>query len=206
MNLLADHDVVLVSSDEDFRGHRSPHELHPQLQAETEEVGSGRSLIFHRDVESLLSELRSEIPVVSKEVVLYFVYESIAADVQELESNSGCHPKATGDVRQTLLTTDQADVIEVRLEVHDQWESSDGKNVCDFHLRGSCHYSLSDHRLRDLTVSNMRLLITQPDGSVRAVRGSYTNIAAHAYMGAPPIEPEPEVLAAGGVGFARNSR
>ena len=195
LELLADHDVVFVSGDGDFRGHDRRDELHPQLRAETEEVGAGRNLTFHPSMESLLSELRSEIPSIPNAIVLAFVYNAIAADIQELESNSGCRPMATGDVKQTLLTTDQADVIEIRLEVDDRWESPDGSHVCNFHLRGSCHYSLSDGRLCDLTPSNVRLLTTDPDGSLRAAKGSFVSAAGHLYGGAKPVEPEPTVLA-----------
>ena len=195
LELLAGHDVVLVSGDEDFLGHVRRDELHPQLRAEADAVGAGRILTFHRSIQSLLTDLRSEIPSIPNEVVIAFIYDAVAAEIQELEWNSGCRPMAAGEVRQTLLTTDQADVIEVRLEMDDQWESSDGDQVCDFHLRGSCHYSLADDRLSDLTVSSIRLLTTDPDGSVRATKGSYIGISAHAYAGPRPIEPKPEVLA-----------
>ena len=191
--LLADHDVVFVSGDSDFCSDRRRRELHPQLQAEAEEVGAGRSLTFHPNMESLLSELRTEKPSIPKEAVFAFVYDELA-DVKELESNSGCRPTATGDVKQTLLTTNEANVLEVRLEVDDKWESPDGTKVYDFHLRGSCHYRLADDRLCDFTVSNIKLLIPQPDGSVRAVEGSYISIGGISHVGAPPIEPEPEIL------------
>ena len=194
LELLADHDVVLVSGDEDFVGHVRRDKLHPQLRAEADAVGAGRILTFHQSMEPLLAELRSEIPSIPHKVVIAFVYDEIAADIQELESNSGCRPMAAGDVKQTLLTTDQADVIEMRLEMSDQWESADGARICDFHLRGSCHYNLSDSRLSDLTASSMRLLTTDPDGSVRATKGSYIGVSAHLYAGPRPIEPEPDVL------------
>ena len=191
--LLADHDVVFVSGDGDFRGHRKRYELHPQLQAETEEVSAGRRLTFHPDMKSLLSELKAERPSIPKEDVFAFVYDELA-DIKELEANSGCRPTKTGDVKQTLLTTDQANILEVRLEVDDEWESPDGTKVHDFQLRGSCHYRLKDKQLCDFTVSNIKLLTTEPDGSVRAVEGSYISIAGTFSSGAPPIKPEPEIL------------
>ena len=196
LELLAEHDVVFVTSDGDFCGHRQKDKLHPQLQAEADEVGKGRSLTFHPNMESLLSELRSQIPPIPKVDVFAFIYDAISADMQELQSNSGCQPKVDGKVTQTLLTTDQAEVIEVRLEVEDTWESADGTEVADFRLSGSCHYRLTDKQLSDLTLSRVALLITQPDGSVRAVKGSYTNIGPlHLYLGgAPPIEPEQVTL------------
>ena len=194
LELLADHDVVFVSADRDFCGHGSHHELHPQLQAEAEEVARGRILIFHSNIESLLSGLRSQLPSIPKEVVFAFIYDAVAVDIQELVSNSGCRPKMVGDVTQILLTTDRPEVIEVRLEVDDRWESPDGTRVADFRLRGSCHYFLADEHLSDLRLSRVALLVTEPDGSVRAVTGSYTNLQAHFYAGASPIQPEPEIL------------
>ena len=194
LELLAEHDVVFVSSDGDFCGHRQKDKLHPQLQAEAAEVGKGRSLTFHPNMESLLSELRSQISPIPKEDVFAFMYDAISADVQELQSNSGCRPKADGKVTQTLLTTDQAEVIEVRLEVEDTWESPDGAEVADFRLSGSCHYRLADNQLADLTPSRVGLLTTLPDGSVHAVKGSYVNMAFHTYAGSRPIEPEQATL------------
>ena len=192
--LLADHDVVFVTGDGDFCSSRRRDELHPQLQAEAKEVGVGRSLTFHPTMESLLSDLRDERPSIPKESVFAFVYDELA-DVKELESNSGCRPTATGEVKHTLFTTDQADILEVRLAMDDQWESPDGTTVYNFHLSGSCHYRLADHQLCDFKVSNIKLLIPQPDGSVRAAEGSRINIRGlHFYAGAPPIKPEPEIL------------
>ena len=43
LDLLADHDVVLVSNDKDFCGHRNNDKLHPQLRAEAQDVGGGRN-------------------------------------------------------------------------------------------------------------------------------------------------------------------
>ena len=197
LDLMANHDVILVSSDKDFRGYANTDDLHPQLRAEAGAVGActGRKLTFHRSMKFLLSELRSEIPPIPREDVFAFVYGAIAADRQELETNSGCRPTETGNVEQTLLTTDQVEIVEVRLEVEDQWVSPDGSRTYDFSLRGSCHYSLAEHQLTGLTVSNLRLSKTEEDGTVRAVKGSYVSIAARAYAGAAPIEPEPEVIA-----------
>ena len=194
LDLLADYDVLLVSRDSDFRGRRWPDQLHPQLQTEAAEVGKGRSFTLHLSMESLLSELKSEIPAIPNDVVYAFVYAAISEEKRELESNSGCRPKKNGAVKQTLLTTDQLDIIEVRLELDDQWESIDGSNVCDFLLRGSCHYRLSDHQLSDLSASSVTLLITESDGSVRAVKGSYVSAAATLYAGARPVEPEHTTL------------
>ena len=194
LDLLARCHIVFVSADDDFRGHREPDSLHPALRAEADEVAEDRSLIFHRTMESVLSELRSEIQPIPNEVVFTFVYESIASVLEELKSNSGCQPKEVGEVKQTLLTTDQAEVIEVRLGITDIWESADKAKTMDFRLSGSCHYRLSEEKLCDLTPSNVRLLTQQPDGSVRAVEGSYISVSAHLHGGAPPIHPEPEEL------------
>ena len=194
LDLLGRCHVVFVSGDRDFLGHREPDRLHPALRAEAEAIAEGRSWTFHRTMESLLEELRSEIQPIPDDVVFSFVYESIASVVEELESNSGCHPEGVGEVRQALLTTDQAEVLEVRLEITDRWLSADNAHTMPFHLSGSCHYRLADETLCDLNASNVRLLTRQPDGSVRAVKGSYVSVSAHMYAGAPPIRPEPEEI------------
>ena len=192
LDLLSRCHIVFVSADDDFRGHREPDSLHPALCAEADNVAEDRSFSFHRTVESLLSELRSEIQPIPNDVVFTFVYESIASVLEELKSNSGCQPKKAGEVKQTLLTTDQAEVIEVRLEIADKWEGTE--KTMEFRLSGSCHYLLSEEKLCDLAPSSVELLAQQPDGSVRAVEGSYIGIRAHLRAGAPPIRPEPEEL------------
>ena len=193
LSLLAHQDVVFVSIDKDFVGHRKPEELHPQLQAEAEEVCGGK-LTFYSSMKSLLRELESEIPPISDNAVFEFVYNEIADLVAELESKSGCTPRASGDIRQTRLTTDEANVIEVRLEMDDVWESSDGATKLDFRLSGSCRYLLDEKRLTELTAREVNLLQPEPDGSKRAVEGSYVSLEAHFFAGAPPIKPEPEQL------------
>ena len=194
MELLSRCHVVLVSGDGDFLGHRERDRLHPALRAEAEAIAEDRRWTFHRTTESLLEGLRSEIQPIPDDVVFAFVYESVASVVEELKSNSGCHPEAVGEVKQTLLTTDQAEVLEVRLEITDRWVSADKANTMTFHLSGSCHYRLMDETLCDLTASRVSLLTQQPDGSVRAVKGSYVSGSMHAYAGPPPIRPEPEEL------------
>lgn len=194
VDLLAEHDVVFVACDGDFVGHGGDDRLHPYLRSEVDQLATGRTLMFHRNMKSLLSELRSSIAPLPKEQVFDFVYGTTAGEIQVLETNSGYHPKAIGDVTQTLLTTDDAEVIEIRLEVRDTWESPDGAEVADFRLSGSCHYRLVHDKLSDLTASEVLLLITQPDGSLRAVEGSYQKLGAHVYAGVPPMQPEPTVL------------
>lgn len=194
LELLATCRLVFVSRDRDYRGHRHPDDLHPQLRTEAAAVAEGRSLTFHPTMESLLAELRSEIQPLPNDALFAFVYESIASVAEELESNSGCHPKRVGQVKQTLLTTDQASIIEVRLEIEDTWESPNQAETMDFRLSGTCRYRLTVGKLYDLTPSNVRLSTQQPDGSVRAVKGSYVSLSAHGYLGAPPIQPEPEEI------------
>ena len=195
LNLLTNHEVVFVSADGDFCGYREPNKLHPQLRDEAEAVGEGRGLTFHRKIEALLAEFESEIPPIPDGRVFAFIYDALGDVVQELESNSGCRPRADGEVEQTRLTTDRANVIEIRLVVRDTWESPDGVTVMDFYLTGSCHYHLDDERLADLSTGNVRLSTTQPDGSVRAVRGSYISLSANFSSGPSPIEPDPGALA-----------
>lgn len=194
MELLGRCHVVFVSGDRDFRGHRESDGLHPALRAEAEAIAEDRSWTFHRTMECLLDELRSEIQPVPDDEVFAFVYESIASVVEELESNSGCRPEGVGDVKQTLLTTDEAEVLEVRLEITDRWLSADGATAMPFYLSGSCHYRLADETLCDLNASNVKLLTQQPDGSARAVKGSYVHVSFSAYAGVRPIRPEPEEL------------
>ena len=194
LDLLTKHEVVFVSADGDFCGYREPNELHPQLRDEAEAVGGGRGFTFHRKIEALLAELKSEIPPIPVGRLLAFIYDALDDMIQKLESNSGCRPRANGEVEETRLKTDQADVIEIRLVVRDTWESPDGVTVMDFYLSGSCHYHLDDERLADLDTGNVRLSTTQPDGSVRAVRGSYVNVNVHFSSGPRPVEPDPGTL------------
>ncbi|MDE0125692.1 MAG: PIN domain-containing protein [Bryobacterales bacterium] len=194
LELLPRCHVVFVSRDADFRGHRHEDRLHPTLRAEADDVAEDRRLTFHRSMDSLLSELRSEIQPIPDDVVFAFVYESIATTVEELESNSGCRPKRGGQVKQTLLTTEHPELIEVRLEIEDIWQSADQTETMEFRLSGSCQYRLADEALSDLNAWDVKLLTQQPDGSPRAVKGSYVHLSGHAYLGAPPIRPEPQVL------------
>lgn len=190
LDLLRDHDVIFVSLDKDFRGRRQPQKLHPQLRAEADAVPGGR-LTFHPGMDSLLSDLSAEVPRLPTEQVLSFVYDAIAEEARELEANSGCRPTSGGTVEQQFYTTDRADVVEVRLKVNDRWEHGDGEETLEFRLAGSCRYRLSDSELDDLSVTRLGLYMTQPDGTERAVEGSYVNLSMHAYAGAPPVRPEP---------------
>ena len=190
LELLTGHDVVFVAADKDFHSHHNPGTLHPLLSAEAKEMGAWRCLTFHSDMASLLNELKSEIPPIPNDLIFEFVYGKSGDVIQELESNSTCRPTSTGTIKQTRLTTEARDVIEVRLEVEDRWESADGSTSLRFELSGSCHYHLGDHRLADLKDDVVHLLTTEPDGLVRAVKGSRVNLQAHAYAGAPPILPE----------------
>ena len=91
LELLEHHDVVFVARDGDFRSGWNPKEekLHAQLQAEADAVGAGRTLTFHCKMESLLEELKHEIPSIPKEEILNYVYEASAADIETLEANGG---------------------------------------------------------------------------------------------------------------------
>ena len=172
LELLSGYDVVFVAADQDFQSHRDGKSLHPQLRAEAEESGAGRSLTFHPDMESLLRELKSEIPTIPDVAIFEFVYEASRETIQELQSNSECRTTATGTIKQTRLATEARDVIEVRLEVEDRWGSPDGATSLRFELSGSCRYHLGNERLADLRTDVVHLLVTEPDGSVRAVKGN----------------------------------
>ena len=193
LELLRDHDVILVSNDGDFSGRRQPKELHPQLRAEADAMGRNH-LTFHPGMDSLLSDLKAEVPQPATETVLAFVYDAISEEARELEANSGCRPVSVGTVEQQLYTTDRAGVVEVRLKVTDEWKSAESEETLAFRLTGSCRYGLADGKLADLLVTNMGLYMKQPDGSERAVKGSYVNLSASVYAGARPIKPEPVII------------
>ena len=194
LELLAGHDVVFVAADKDFQSGRGRKSLHPQLRAEAEGAGAGRSLTFHPDMESLLRELKSEIPPIPDDVIYQFIYESSRETIQELQANSECRPTATGTIKQIRLATEARDIIEVRLEIEDRWESPDGMTSLRFELSGSCHYHLGNEKLADLRADVVHLLTTEPDGSVRAVKGSRVYLRAHLRSGASPIDAELGVL------------
>ena len=190
LDLLPDHDVVFVAADEDFRSRRDRSSLHPQLRAEAEEAGRGRKLIFHPEMASLLRELKSEIPPIPDDEIFEFVYEASTETMQELQANSECRPTATGAIQQTRLATEARDIIEVRLRVEDRWESPDAQTSLRFELSGSCRYHLGARELFDLRTDVVHLLVTDPDGSVRAVKGSRVNLRASFRAGAPSVDPE----------------
>ena len=195
LELLSGHDVVFVAGDKDFRSRRGDNSLHPQLREEAEGAGPGQSLKFHSGMESLLGELKSEIPPIPDDKIFEFVYHATSETIQELQSNSECRQTATGTIKQTRLATEAPDVIEVRLEVGDRWESPDGATSLRFELSGSCRYHLGDKRLADLRTDVVHLLITEPDGSIRAVKGSHVILRAQAItVGTARIHSERGIL------------
>ena len=88
-------------------------QLHPQLRGEFQEVAGDRNVTFHPNIESLLSELKSEIPPILDDTVVRFVYNTIDGVVQELESNSGCRPKAAGAL--CAYDDETPGLVEIRL-------------------------------------------------------------------------------------------
>ena len=196
LDLLVDHDVIFVSADTDFCGHRKPTVLHPQLRVEAQAVGSGRRLTSYRGIGPLLHELQSDIPPIPNDKIFQFVYSADPETMQELRLNSECQPTSSGSIEQTLLTTDKPDVIEVRLQVNDTWKNLDGSIALPFELSGLCHYHLQDKRLSDLSLDVIRLKTTESDGTVRSVKGSLAIARATPIHigGPPPIEPEQDTL------------
>ncbi|MDD9981837.1 MAG: PIN domain-containing protein [Gammaproteobacteria bacterium] len=194
LELLADYDVVFVATDKDFRSHQNQNGLHPVLRAESDAVGAGRKLTFHRDVRSLLQELRSEIPPIPNETIFEFIYDAMRERVQELASDSECQPTSTGTIEQTRFTTDAREIIEVRLEMTDTWKNADGTISLPFELSGSCQYHLDSRQLGELRTEVVTLSTTEPNGSRRAVKGSHVSLSAHFYAGPRPIQPEPGIL------------
>ena len=190
LELLSGHNVVFVAEDKDFRSRKEDKSLHPQLRAEAERAGAGRSLTFHSDMESLLRELKSEIAPIPDDAIFEFIYDVNSETIQELQSNSECQPTATGTIKQTRLATEAREIIEVRLEVEDIWESPERVTPLRFKLSGSCRYHLGDERLANLRTDAVHLMMTEPDGTVRAVKGSCVSLRGHAYTGPAPIHPE----------------
>ena len=195
LELLSNHDVIFVAADADFRSHRDQMSLHPQLRAEAEAAGAGRSLTFHPNMQSLLSEMKSAIQPIEDDAIFKFVYESGPQEVQEIMANTECRPKATGVIRQNRLTTDAPEIIEVRLEVEDNWESPDGTTTLRFEFSGSCRYHLDNEQLFDLKSDKVHLLVTEADGSVRAVKGSRVYIPSVTFFATtPPMQSKPGTL------------
>ncbi len=190
LELLSKHDVVLVSQDSDFQD-RSGTSLHPLLRAEAEEAGAGRSLTFHSSMESLLQELKSEIPAIPDAEIFKFVYAT-SETVQELQLKREYRPTATGTIKQTRLTTDDRRFIDVRLEVEDRWESPDGATSRCFKLSGSCRYHLGDKRFDNLH-ETWKLTRDEPDGS-SYVEGGFGRLVVCGYRGAGRIGPQPATL------------
>ena len=150
---------------------------------------------------SLLSDLRAEIAELSAEQVFAFVYDSIAEAAAELQANSGGYrPTMAGTVEQQFFSTDQADIVEVRLVVHDQWKRAERDESLAFRLSGTCRHRMSDGQLSDLSVTNVGLYEIQEDGSKRAVKGSVANLSLHAYLGVEPIVRKPVALSSGSPG------
>lgn len=190
LDLLSNHHVVFVAADRDFQGHGEGKSLHPLLSAEAAYVGAGRSLTFHSDIPSLLRELRSEIPPISDDAIFEFIYAPSRETIQELHANTMCRPTRTGAIEQTRLATEDREIIEVRLRVEDRWDSPDGTTSLPFEFSGSCRYHLGSAQLFDLTADAVRLKMTDPDGSVRSVKGSRVNLRANFTIGASPINPQ----------------
>lgn len=190
LDLLSKHDVVFVAADRDFQSHGAGKSLHPLLSTEAAEVGAGRSLTFHSDMPSLLHDLRSEIPPISDEAIFEFIYNSSLETIRELHANTMCRPTRTGAIEQTRLATEDREIIEIRLQVEDRWDSPDGATSLPFELSGSCRYHLGKSQLFDLTTDVVRLTMMEPDGSVRSVKGSRISLRANASFGAPPIDPQ----------------
>lgn len=197
LELLSSHDVIFVTENKkDFCNENKPEELHPYLRAEALKVGNDRNLTFHPSMESLLSELESEVPTLPNQQIFEFIYEESNDTIQELELNSGCRPTASGSIEQAWLTTEAPDVIEVRLKVKDTWESDDGATSLLFELTGTCRHHLGRQNFFDLRIDVVHLLTEDPDGSIRAVKGSYVNLRPEPmYIGGmPPIRAQTGTL------------
>ena len=191
LELLRKHDVIFVSEDQDFCGHKKPMQLHPKLKAEAECVQGGGCLTFHASMNSLLKVLqRDEIPRLDAKKVFPFIYKSVANKVSEIQEKYGCKPEMSGTVEQKFFSTSQYDVVEVRLTVKDCWRNDENDDTFEFNLSGSCQYHLTDGELCNLSMSTIGVNKLLPTGKLEMV----LNIAfmkASAYGGGPgPIKPD----------------
>ena len=192
LELLKDRDVVFVSNDGDFRGHRQPNKLHPQLQVEADAVDSGGVLTFHPGMQPLLSEMKAEVKELPTDTLFEFIYKAAAVEVSELELNSeGYRPTSTGSVEQQLFTTNQADIVEIRLKMKDPWKRPETVEHLAFELSGSCQYHLPSRELRNLSTTRVGLYMADPDGTKRAVKGSSVYLSATLHLGRTLMTPEP---------------
>ena len=191
LELLRKHDVIFVSEDQDFCGHKKPMQLHPKLKAEAECVQGGGCLTFHASMNSLLKVLqRDEIPRLDAKKVFPFIYKSVANKVSEIQEKYGCKPEMSGTLEQKFFSTSQYDVVEVRLTVKDCWRNDENDDTFEFNLSGSCQYHLTDGELCNLSMSTIGVNKLLPTGKLEMV----LNIAfmkASAYGGGPgPIKPD----------------
>ncbi len=191
LELLRKHDVIFVSEDQDFCGHKKPMQLHPKLKAEAECVQGSGCLTFHASMNSLLKVLqRDEIPRLDAKKVFPFIYKSVANKVSEIQEKYGCKPEMSGTLEQKFFSTSQYDVVEVRLTVKDCWRNDENDDTFEFNLSGSCQYHLTDGELCNLSMSTIGVNKLLPTGKLEMV----LNIAfmkASAYGGGPgPIKPD----------------
>lgn len=199
LELLLCHDVVFVSRDGDFLD-RTGELLHPQLDKEAREIGSGRTLTFYSDMVPLLQNMRNTIAPISNDQIFDFIYDSTnlysptSEAIRNFLSNTECRPTKTGSIKQTMLTTEDHRIIEVRLEVKDKWESEDGTKSGLFELRGSCRYHLEKNSLDKLYSEDVGLQVTDPDGSVHGVNGGYRTWQSVVSFSTPPLRAEPTIL------------
>ncbi len=190
LELLSKHDVIFVSEDQDFCGHKKPMQLHPKLKAEAEGVQEGGCLTFHANMNSLLKVLQlDEIPRLEAKKVFPFVYESVANKMSEIQEKYGCQPEMSGTVEQKYFSTSQNDVVEVRLTVKDCWRNDENDDTFEFNLSGSCQYHLADGELCNLSISTIGLKKLLPNGNLEAVFNSvYVDASGVFSGGAEPIK------------------
>ena len=196
LELLRKYDVIFVSEDQDFRGHKKPTQLHPKLKAEAEGVQGGGCLTFHGDMNSLLKVLqRDEIPRLDAKKVFPFIYKSVANKVSEIQEIFGCQPEMSGTVEQKFFSTSQYDVVEVRLTVESLWRNDENDDTYKFNLSGSCQYHLADNELCNLSISRIGLNKLLPNGNLEAVLNRTYADASPTYLGGvEPIKRGPVFL------------
>ena len=71
-------------------------------------------------------------------------------------------------------------------------EGADNAKELDFRFSGSCHYIPEEKKLCDLSPGEVTLSSELPDGSIRAVQGSFVNLSASIHLGPRPINRIPK--------------
>ena len=84
--------------------------------------------------------------------------------------------------------------MEVRLKVTDKWKSAESEETPGVQTDRFVPLRLGRWQTVRPVGNEHGLYMEQPDGSERAMKGSYVNLSASVYAGARPIKTEPVVI------------